>query len=576
MSTLLAMRGFMALTQNSLRLTGLGIILSLFPVLTVQATATNVTPPALTQNDIRQEGFIYCINDILNTFNPQMASGGLTVNTLAAQLYNRLLDVDPYTFRLMPELAERWEVLDGGARYVFHLRRDVPFQTNEWFTPTRLLNADDVLFSFERLTNPDHPYHDINGGSYPYFDSLQFANNIRSIKKKGKYTVEFTLKSPDAAFLWHIATHYAPILSAEYAQQLAFRHDEEQIDRLPVGTGPYYLSEYQAGQFIRLLSNNQYWLGQPKMPQVVIDLSSGGTGRISKLVTGECDVLAYPAASQLSIFRNDPRLRLILRPGMNIAYLAFNTRKAPFDDPKIRQAVSLAINNQRLMQSIYYGTAETAASILPRASWAFDNESKITEYAPEKAKAILRAAGLTNLQLHLWVPNVSQAYNPSPLKMAELIQADLAQVGIKVTIVPVEGRFQQTRLNDMDHELTLTGWMTDSNDPDSFFRPLLSCAAISSQSNFAHWCNDGFDKRLQQGLHSQQLSQRIEHYQAAQRILAQELPVLPLASSMHIQAYRYDIKGLIFSSFGNASFAGVYRDKSETENPPSAEKEPTQ
>jgi cationic peptide transport system substrate-binding protein len=139
----------------------------------------------------------------------------------------------------------------------------------------------------------------------------------------------------------------------------------------------------------------------------------------------------------------------------------------------------------------------------------------------------------------------------------------MAQVGVKVIIVPVEGRFQEARLMDMNHDLTLTGWATDSNDPDSFFRPLLSCAAIGSQTNFAHWCNREFDTVLQKALASQQLASRIDAYDEAQQILAKELPVLPLASSLRLQAYRYDIKGLVLSPFGNASFAGVSREKQE-------------
>ncbi|MCL6408392.1 ABC transporter substrate-binding protein, partial [Dickeya dadantii] len=256
--------------------------------------------------------------------------------------------------------------------------------------------------------------------------------------------------------------------------RLAKEDKKEMLDREPVGTGPYMLNEYRNGQYIRLTRNADYWRGLPRMPQVVIDLGSGGTGRLSKLLTGECDVLAYPAASQLTILRNDPRLRLSLRPGMNVAYLAFNVRKPPLDDRRVREAIALAINNDRLMQSIYYGTAETAASILPRASWAYDNESQVTEYNPQKARQILQELGLTNLNLRLWVPSTSQSYNPSPLKTAELIQADLAQIGVTVTIVPVEGRFQEARLMELSHDLTLAGWATDSNDPDSFFRPLLS------------------------------------------------------------------------------------------------------
>ena len=532
-------------------------------LLSGMAQAAPVPPAA---RDIRDSGFVYCVNGQVNTFNPQKASSGLIVDTLAAQLYDRLLDVDPYTYRLVPELAESWEVLDNGATYRFRLRNDVAFQTTAWFTPTRKLNADDVTFTFQRIFDRKHPWHNINGSSFPYFDSLQFADSVESVRKIDNRTVEFRLRQPDASFLWHLATHYASVMSAEYAATLAKTDHQELIDRQPVGTGPFQLSDYRAGQYIRLQRHEKFWRGTPLMPQVVVDLGSGGTGRLSKLLTGECDVLAWPAASQLTSLRDDPRLRLNLRPGMNIAYLAFNTDKPPLNNPQVRHALALAINNQRLMQSIYYGTAETAASILPRASWAYDNEAKITEYNPDEARARLKALGLENLSLELWVPTSSQAWNPSPLKTAELIQADMAQIGVTVKIVPVEGRFQEARLMDMNHDLTLSGWSTDSNDPDSFFRPLLSCAAIESQTNFAHWCDREFDSVLQKALLSQQLASRIDAYDEAQSILARELPVLPLASSLRLQAYRYDMKGLVLSPFGNASFAGVSREKEHSED----------
>ncbi|WBV23230.1 ABC transporter substrate-binding protein SapA [Pantoea piersonii] len=535
----------------------------LIPSLMLILSVLSVSAWSAENRDIRHSGFVYCVNGTLNTFNPQMASSGLAVDTLAAQLYDRLLDVDPYTYRLVPDLASAWEVRDNGATYRFHLRSKVSFQHTSWFTPTRAMNADDVVFSFARMFDRNHPWHNVNGGSYPYFDSLQFADSVQSVKKLDNNTVEIRLNSPDASFLWHLATHYAPVLSAEYADQLTRSGRQEELDRQPVGTGPYQLSEYRAGQYIRLARNPAYWKGVPRLQQAVIDLGAGGTGRMSKLLTGECDVLAYPAASQISILRDDPRLRMTLRPGMNIAYLAFNTRKPPLDRPEVRHALALAINNERLMESIYYGTAETAASVLPRASWAYDSEARVTEYDPKKARALLESLGITDLHLRLVVPSASQAWNPSPLKMAELLQADLAQVGVKVSIAPVEGRFQEAQLMSMNHDLTLTGWATDSNDPDSFFRPLLSCAAIRSQTNYAHWCSPGFDEALQKALLSQQLAGRIDNYHLAQQMLARDLPVLPLASSLRLQAYRHDIKGLVLSPFGNTSFAGVYRDERE-------------
>ncbi|EMI5489554.1 peptide ABC transporter substrate-binding protein SapA [Providencia stuartii] len=535
--------------------------------LTAQALSGNVSYRDTVANDvpknIRQNGFIYCVNGIVTTFNPQLVSSGLIVDPLAAQIYDRLLDVDPFTYQLIPEVASHWKVLDNGATYRLTLRKDVKFQETPWFTPTRNMNADDVVFSFSRMFEVHHPYHYINGGRYPYFDSLQFANSVQSIRKLNDYTVEFRLNAPDTSFLWHLATHYAPILSAEYADYLSSINRQEMIDWRPVGTGPFRLDDYQAGQFVRLMRNNNYWKGEPRMQEVVIDMGAGGTGRISKLLTGECDVLAYPAASQLPVLRDDPRLRISMRSGMNIAYLAFNTSKPPLDQLKVRQAIAYAINNERLMQSIYYGTAETAASILPRASWAYDNQAKVTDYNPELSKKMLQELGLENLKLDLWVPVSSQSYNPSPLKMAELIQADLAQVGIIMNIRSVEGRFQENQLMDRSHDMTLAGWATDSNDPDSFFRPLLSCAAIASQTNLSHWCSPTFDEILHKALLTEQLAERIDYYHQAQQILSHDLPVLPLAYSLRLQAYRFDMKGLVISAFGNTSFAGVYRDMNE-------------
>ena len=277
---------------------------SLIMALGISGGYVHAAPAPKPFADIRQSGFVYCVSGQVNTFNPQKAGSGLTVDTLAAQLYDRLLDVDPYTYRLVSELADSWEVLDDGATYRFHLRRNVQFQTTDWFTPTRPLNADDVVFSFQRIFDRNNPWHSVNGASYPYFDSLQFADTVKSVRKIGEYSIEFRLAQPDASFLWHLATHYASVMSAEYAANLAKADRQEMLDREPVGTGPFKLREYRAGQFIRLARHDNFWRGKPLMPQVVIDLGSGGTGRLSKLLTGECDVLAWPAASQLSILRD--------------------------------------------------------------------------------------------------------------------------------------------------------------------------------------------------------------------------------------------------------------------------------
>ncbi|MFS1538329.1 MAG: ABC transporter substrate-binding protein [Candidatus Phlomobacter fragariae] len=475
---------------------------------------------------IRQTIFIYCVNDIFTTLNPQITRTGLIIDPLAAQLYDRLLEGNPFIYKLNSEVASHWKSFDKRATYRFYLKHNIPFQTTDWFTPTRTLNANDVVFSFSLMFDKNHPYHYVGGGNYPYFDNLQSANNIRSIIHKiDNYTVEFKLYIPDASFLWHLATRYAPILSQEYAQYLNKINHKEFIDWKPVGTGPFILVGYQTGQFIKLTQHDNYWKGKPFMKLVVIDLGTGGTKRISKLLTAECDVLAYPAASQL----------------------------------KVRQAIAYSINNERLMQSIYYGTAETTASVLPRASWANYNQIKVIDYNPKKAKQMLEELGLSGMKLDLWVPIISQSYNPSPLKTVELIQAELAKVGIKINIHPAEGNLLENKLTDRNYDMVLNGWSTDSNDQNSFFRPILSCPAIESNTNWNKWCNSSFDEILRKALLKKSISSRINYYHQAQLLLTKELPVLPLAYSLHLQAYRYDIKGLVISAFGNSPFAGVYR-----------------
>ena len=521
--------------------------------------AASAAQPA-DKNDIGQSGFVYCVNGVLTTFNPQLASGGLVVDTLASQIYDRLLRVASNGFRLQPELAQRWEVSGNNMIFRFHLRHDVSFQKTAWFTPSRTMNADDVVFSFQRVFDRNNHWHNVHGGRYPYFDSLQFTQKVKSVHKIDPYTVEITLKEPDISFLWHLATNYAPVLSAEYAAQLEKQSRKPALDNFPVGTGPFLLQEYRPRNYIRLVRNPSYWQQElPRMEQVVIDIGVSGTGRISKLLTGECDVLAWPSASQISVLRDDPRLRLTLRPSMNIAYLAFNTSKAPLNRSEVRHALALAINNDRLMESVYYGTAETAASIIPRASWGYDNEARITRYNPKKAREILKSLGIRKLRLSLWVPPASEPWNPSPQKTAEIIQSDLDGIGVHVTIHRLEGHFQQAMLMDKNHDLTLSGWNSDSDDPNNFFRPLLSCAAISSGTNIARWCYPPFDALLQQGSPSHNLACRRRSYHYAQMILTRELPVLPLASSLHLLAYRHDIQVLELSTFGSALFAGVYR-----------------
>ncbi len=261
-------------------------------------------------NDIRQAGFVFCGQGKPTTFNPQLIDSGITAEALSPQLYDTLLTLDPKTHQPIASIAESWSVNKEGTEYTFKLKHGVQFQTTPWFSPTRPLNSKDVVFSFKRIIDVDHPFHQVGGGFYPWFAGLDFQNLLQDVIAVDDYTVTFKLAQPNFSFLANIATSHAVILSAEYGQQLAAKDNKEQIDQLPIGSGPYQLKEYQVNDLIRLERHPNYWNSPAKMEQVVFDISHRGTGTLAKLLRNECDVLSSPISSQIPIIQEDENLEL--------------------------------------------------------------------------------------------------------------------------------------------------------------------------------------------------------------------------------------------------------------------------
>ncbi|MGF1861180.1 ABC transporter substrate-binding protein SapA [Photobacterium profundum] len=510
--------------------------------------------------DIRSRGFIYCGQDTPTIFNPQLTDGGLTTDTLAAQIFDRLLVLDPVSHQPLPGLARSWSISDDGLEYTLALRKGIEFQNTDWFTPTRQLNAQDVIFSFKRVIDPSHPFFNISGGRYPWFESLAFDKLINDIVAIDSHTVKFILSRPDNSFLSNLATSYAVIYSQEYGQQLLQAGQLNQLDMKPIGTGPFYLDQYIPNDLIRLKRHWGYWQGAAPMNQVVFDISSRGTGSLAKLLSHECDVLSSPVASQLSVISGSSEFELMAQTGMNVSFLALNNNKPILQDIRVRKAISLAINRDNLLGSVYYGTGTKAKSMLPPMSWAYNHKSQALDIDPEAAIRLLKEAGYNNeLTLSMWVPTEPRPYNPSPRKTAELIQANLQAIGIEVTMSHQDKLDRISMGESTSFDLILSGWIADNGDPDNFLRPLLSCDAKQAGLNIANWCNLDFDNLLELALRTNKLDQRLNYYHRAQNILDQQVPLIPLAHGVHFQVHHKSLGGLQMSPFGTRSFSSVYR-----------------
>ncbi len=511
---------------------------------------------------IRKQGFVFCGQSTPDSLSPQQAKSDITTRSLGPQIYDSLLILDPVTQKPMPNIASSWHVSEDGTEYWFTLRKNVEFQATSWFTPTRTLNASDVVFSFNRILDTTHPFHDIGSGSYPWFEGIRFRTLINNVSMIDDYTVKFTLTKADNTFLSNISTNHAVILSQEYGEQLELQGKKHHIDDYPIGSGPFYLAEYQRGDLIRLKRHKNYWQGIPESEQIVFDISSQGTGPLAKLLRQECDVLDAPLSNQIPIIREQPELILEAKSSMNIAYIAINTEHPALNDQRVRKALSLSIDRKRILDSVYYGTGEQAYSLLPPTSWAYEKDSVHLRYDKDYAIGLLRDAGyLTDLKLSMWVSLEPTLFNPSPRKTAELIQSGFAEIGIDLTLYTSD-QFSQAEMSEHTNvDLVLTGWSARTGDPDNILRPLLSCNDENSDLNVTMWCNPEFDFLLDLARETNEERYRLNLYKQAQYIMNDDVPVIPLAHGALFQTYHHSLTGFEMSSFSSRSFHKVRRVK---------------
>ncbi|WMY95268.1 MAG: ABC transporter substrate-binding protein [Arsenophonus sp.] len=165
------------------------------------------------------------------------------------------------------------------------------------------------------------------------------------------------------------------------------------------------------------------------------------------------------------------------------------------------------------------------------------------------------------MKLKFLVPVIAKTYNPNPLKTTEIIQDELGKVGIKIKIVFIDSKSLYKK-NNGEYDMILDGWLIKNNDPDRVFRPLLSCQKKNFDTNWNTWCNQYFDNILNKPLTHQNIRFRTNYYYQAQLLVNTELPILTLAYSLHVEAYRHNIISLLNSSCGNSYFANVYHEKS--------------
>lgn len=501
---------------------------------------------------------VYCSEGSPEGFDAALYTSGTTFDASSRSIYNKLVEFERGTTTIGPGLAETWSISDDGLEYTFNLRKGVKFHTTDYFTPTRDLNADDVLFSFKRQLDKDHPWHEYTAGaSWEYFAGMSMPDLLADVVKVDDYTVQLKLTRPEAPMLANLGMDFASILSKEYADQLAAAGKMEDLNQKPIGTGPFKFQAYQKDAVIRYQAHPDYWDGKAAIDTLIFAITTEPAVRYQKLKAGECHFDPYPQPADLGSIKEDPTLTLMQQEGLNVGYLAYNTKMPPFDNVKVRKALNMAINKQAILDAVFQGAGKAAKNPIPPTIWSYNEATVDDPYDPEAARKMLDEAGVKDLSMKIWAMPVQRPYNPDARRMAELIQADFKAIGVTVEIVSYEwGEYLKRSKDENRDGAVLLGWTGDNGDPDNFLAVLLGCDGVGG-SNRAQWCYQPFEDLIQQAKIESDQAKRTEIYKQAQIVFKEQAPWATIAHSVVSKAMRKEVTNYKIDPFGGHVFYGV-------------------
>jgi dipeptide transport system substrate-binding protein len=483
----------------------------------------------------------------------------VTTNASADVIFNTLVSYDEAAKKVAPALAEKWDVSPDGLTYTFHLRPGVAFQTTGYFKPSRPLSADDVVFSFDRMLDDNNPWHKVAGASgFPHAQSMGLVKLIKSVTKVDDNTVKFVLNEPNATFVPILTMGFASIYSAEYAGQLLKSGKQNDLNSAPIGTGPFILKSYTKDAVIRYDVNPTYWGAKPKVDRLIYAITPDTSVRAQKIKAGECQIALSPKPQDVIDAKADKDLRVVETPAFMTAFVALNTQKKPLDNPKVRQAINEAFDRTTYLKTVFDNTATPAVNPYPPNTWSYDKQVTPYPYSPDQAKKLLADAGFPNgFNTTIWVRPNGSILNPNPKVGAELLQADLAKIGIKAQVKVTEWGELIKEAKQGQHDMLFMGWAGDNGDPDNYLSPLFSCNAVSSGINFARFCDPALDKLIAEGKATSDIAQRTKAYTGAQQIIHDQALWIPLGYPTASAITRANVSGYRVSPFGRQNFAAV-------------------
>jgi peptide/nickel transport system substrate-binding protein len=451
------------------------------------------------------------------------------------QIFEHLVRYAPDSTEVQPQLAQSWDVDALGVLWTFHLRPGVRFHDG---TP---LDAAAVVFSFDRQRDPFHPQHEAD---FAYWnDQYSYIERVEALDP---LTVRIRIERPYAPFLSSLAMFPAAIVSPTAVKKWG-----RDFATHPIGTGPFKLADWSPRDRIVIERNDDYWGPRPRVARIVFRDIPDARQRLVALEGGAVDVAYAILPEELQYVKLHPDLRLLQTAVANVAYLAMNTTKPPFDDVEVRHAVNHAVNKVPIVKLVYQGLAVPASGPLPPHLFAYKQDIATYDYDPGRARAIL-AAKIDEGKLDpkrrfkLYVPSTPRSYLPDPEQIARVIQRNLEDVGLHTDLVVNDLAAHDAAIRAGKHDLCLFGWTADNGDPDNFLKVLLDHddTRLGPEQDDAFYRNAELHGLLTYAEETFDREERKRLYDTAQTIIARDAPWVPLAHSELTVAARNEVQDL--------------------------------
>ena len=468
-------------------------------------------------------------------------------------LYEGLLRWQAGTTAMAPGLATAWQVSPDRLRWTFELRPGVVFHDGH------LLDADAVVFSFERVIDPHHPSY-VGGDDALYWRGL--LKDVTRVTARGPSRVEIEVAHPYAPLLGELAMF--PIVSPA-----AVRRWGDEFRRNPVGTGAFAFEAWHVGEEVVVKRFDRYWGGRPPLDRIVFRVVGDARQRLIDLQSGAVDLAGAIAPDQQSFVELHPDLMLVHTPSNDVSYLAFNMMHPPFTDRRVRRAISHAINKVPIVKLAYQGRATVADGPLPPAQWGYHVPATVYGYDPELAKQLLGEAIAAHAfdparVYKLYAPSTPRAYLSQPELVGRYLQAALAQIGVTTELIVQPLGEHLESVTHGDHDLALSGWISDTGDPDNFLYVLLHSdnAVVGSAQNLAFYRSPTVDALLIEAQAAVDEPSRSKLYAQVQDLVAADAPWVPIAHSELVVAARADLADVKLTPLGHLVYARIRRKES--------------